>query len=290
MRNCPACHGVSRSSRGEKDGFPLSRCDSCRTLYVSDPPTAQDLATLYDAYYEDAQLSCPPFLDQRLGAVVRSLSSYRRLNRWLDVGFGAGLLLRAARRGGWEVVGTEIAAPAWEKMKDEGFDVHLGELQDCTLAEGGFDIVSMVEVLEHVDDPAELVEKARRLLRPGGVLYFTTPNAGSLSYRLLGKRWSVVTPPHHLQLFSTKGVEALLTGAGFEIVRIERVGINPTEFSSALPGRGPISSSKRVESAQRLNENLLSSPWKRSLRSGINRTLSITNLGDTLKVVGRLVD
>lgn len=290
MRNCPACDSDSRTSRGEKDGFSLSRCGFCRTLYVSNLPTAEDLADLYDVYYEDAQLTCPPFLDQRLGAVVESLSSQRRLNRWLDVGFGAGLLLRAAKRGGWQVVGTEVAAPAWEKMKKDGFDVRLGELQECDLEEGDFDIVSMVEVLEHVEDPAVLVAEAARLLRPGGALYFTTPNVGSLPYRLLGKRWSVVTPPHHLQLFSTDGIESLLARAGFKVVKTERVGLNPAEFTSVLPRRGSISSSHRVESAQRLNETLLSSSWKRKLRNAANRTLSITGLGETLKVVGRLED
>lgn len=255
---------------------------------MSNLPTAEDLADLYDVYYEDAQLTCPPFLGQRLQAVVESLSSHRRLNRWLDVGFGAGLLLRAAKRGGWQVVGTEVAAPAWEKMKKDGFDVRLGELHECDLEERGFDVVSMVEVLEHVENPSALVAEAAGLLRPGGILYFTTPNVGSLSYRVLGKRWSVVTPPHHLQLFSTNGVESLLARAGFEVITTERVGLNPAEFKSVLPRRGPISNSHRVESAQRLNETLLSSSWKRTLRTAANRTLSVTGLGETLKVVGRL--
>jgi 2-polyprenyl-3-methyl-5-hydroxy-6-metoxy-1,4-benzoquinol methylase len=287
MRDCPACDNESRRRRGEKDGFQLSQCDSCHTLYVNELPTAEELAALYEVYYEDAQLSPPPFVSQRLDVVVDHLAPHRELNRWLDVGFGAGLLLQAAKRGGWDVAGTEVANPAFEQMRDEGFEVYLGEIGKCGLPAGSFDVVSMVEVLEHVDDPVKLVAEAGRLLRPGGVLYFTTPNIGSLSYRLLGKRWSVVTPPHHLQLFSKIGIEIMLGRAGFKALEVERVGVNPNEFTSVLPKRGSISANQRVESAHRLNESMLSSSWKRALRTGLNRTLSATGTGDTLKVVGR---
>ena len=289
MRDCPACDSKSRRPRGEKDGFRLSQCESCKTLYVETPPTAEELAAIYDVYYNDAQLTCPPFLAQRVDAVAEHLAPQRELNRWLDVGFGAGMLLQAAKRGGWDVAGTEIATPAFEQMKDEGFEVYLGEIGECGLPAGSFDVVSMVEVLEHVDDPVALVTEASRLLRPGGALYLTTPNIGSLTYRLLGKTWSVVTPPHHLQLFSKVGIEAMLGRGGFETIEVERVGLNPNEFFAALPGRRSISASERVESAHQLNQKMLSSSWKRSLRTTINLTLSTTGTGETLKVIGRKV-
>jgi 2-polyprenyl-3-methyl-5-hydroxy-6-metoxy-1,4-benzoquinol methylase len=66
----------------------------------------------------------------------------------------------------------------------------------------------MVEVLEHAREPRTLIRAARQLLRPGGSFYVTTPHARGLSERLLGMKWSVVSPPEHLQLFSICAVES----------------------------------------------------------------------------------
>ena len=229
----------------------------------------------------------PPFVAQRLDVVVKHLGPHRQCHRWLGVGFGVGLLLQAARRGGWNVAGVEAATPAFELMRDKGFNVHLGGINEWGLSVGSFDVVSMVEATEHVDDPVSLVAEAGRLPRPGGALYLTTPNIGSLPYRVLARSWSVVTPPHHLQLYWKTGMNAMPVRAGFETIEVEWVGIDPGEFISALPGCRPISSKKRVESAHRLNRTVLSSPFKRELSGPLNRTLSDSGTGDTLKAVAR---
>ena len=61
-------------------------------------------------------------------------------------------------------------------------------------------MVSLVEVVEHVDDPAAVVQAARHLIRPGGAMYITTPHGRGVSARLLRSGWSAVAPPEHLQL------------------------------------------------------------------------------------------
>jgi 2-polyprenyl-3-methyl-5-hydroxy-6-metoxy-1,4-benzoquinol methylase len=122
--------------------------------------------------------------------------------------------MRAARTGGWTVVGTEVAQGAAEAVRSEGFDVHLGELAEVDLDEESFDVISLVEVLEHVNDPAGLIHDAKRLLRPGGAVYVTTPHGRGISARVLGDRWSAVAPPEHLQIFSVRGLETALARAG----------------------------------------------------------------------------
>jgi len=285
VRSCPACESTLLSDRGVKADFPLVQCTACSTLFTENLPTEEDLAALYDIYYDEAKLECPGFLYGRLDEVVRHLEDYRRLNRWLDVGFGAGLLMLSAERLGWQPIGTEVSEAAFVRMRDRGLEVHLGDLESCGFSAESFDVVSMVEVIEHVNDPLALIGEAARLLRPGGGLYLTTPNSQSLSYRTLRNEWSVVTPPHHLQLFSLKGVEAMLSRVGLTVVKAERVALNPSEFRALLPGQDSISAEVRVESAHQLNERMLASPLRRKVRGGLNRTLSLFGIGDTLKVL-----
>ncbi len=78
---------------------------------------------------------------------------------------------------------------------------------------GTFDVVTMIEVIEHVFDPIAVLQHARRLLKPNGILYLTTGNARPYRNRLL--RWPYVIPEIHLGYFEPVSLEAALTRAGF---------------------------------------------------------------------------
>ena len=87
------------------------------------------------------------------GRRIRAIPATR--GRWLDVGCGAGALMRAAAGRGWTAVGTEVAPRALPKpCGPDGFEVHLGELEALGSPEQSFDVVTLVEVVEHVPEPA----------------------------------------------------------------------------------------------------------------------------------------
>jgi transposase len=73
----------------------------------------------------------------------------------------------------------------------------------------------VVELIEHVFLPRLFLTSAFRWLRPGGLLYVTTPNVSSLNYRALGIEWSIVAPPDHLTLWTRRGLGWALRDAGF---------------------------------------------------------------------------
>ena len=145
----------------------------------------------------------PEFV-RRLAETISSLD--RGLIRGLDIGCRAGTLLRSAGNHGCEAVGTEVAATAGESGRAAGLDARLGETADLALPLRGFDVISMVEAIEHARDPHDLL--VARLVRPGGAVYLTTPHGRSLSTRLLRTRWRVVASPEHLHPFSIAGMRA----------------------------------------------------------------------------------
>ena len=283
-RPCPACDGRSGLPAGSANGFGIVRCAACGTVFTAALPAAAD-AMDYGGQ-QSAGAAIPAFVEERLGRVVAEFEPYRSLNRWLDVGCGAGTLLRAAAGRGWAAVGTEVAPGRAEAVRATGLEVHLGELDELDLDEGGFDVVSLVEVVEHVEAPAALVQSAARLLRPGGAMYLTTPHGRGLSARMLGSGWTVVAPPEHLQLFSVKGIRALLSRAGLDTKRIRTHAVNPHELLGALRRRGGkvTTSSERKQTGYRLNESLSGNRAGAVAKSLANGTLSALRLGDTLKV------
>jgi SAM-dependent methyltransferase len=284
MRSCPACGELSAKKIGVLQDFEMVRCNDCGTVFTSVLPSSQEEAEDYSAYYHEGNLVVPDFVAERLDQLVSGFDRYRRRNRWLDVGCGAGTLLRAAGNRGWDAVGTEVSAGAVDAGRSQGLDVRLGELADLGLDPAGFDVVSLVEVLEHVPEPRDLLSAAAGLVRPGGVLYVTTPHGRGISARLLGTRWSVMAPPEHLQLLSAEGLRRLTLETGMRPLRLRTEAVNPRELLAALRRDGDIGGGERVKSGYRLNEALSTRRSGRVAKAAVNSALNATRLGDALKL------
>lgn len=147
-------------------------------------------------------------------------------------------------------------------------------------------------MLEHVPQPQALLREVTRILRPGGLFWATTPHGRGLSARALKMDWSTISPPEHLQLLSTHGAKTLLASVGFHRVGVSTQGINPYEILHVLrQRRAQFSESEqkgdsfsRVDSGYQLNEYLTGSPSRRLIKQSANALLSVTQLGDSLKI------
>lgn len=279
-RACPICGSAGWTEAiGTKAGFAWGRCRRCRLQYVGIGPDV-DLREHYEGYYGDDSPVVPDFVRSRISQLVRSFEPYRSTNRLLDVGFGAGWLLRAGAHQGWSCWGTELVAESIETARKAGWHVFEGDLRDASLPAGHFDVITFVEVLEHLPDPLTYLKQAARLLRPGGLLYGTTPNAQGANARLLGLDWSVYTPPEHLQLFTLRALRNALEAAGLDLVQARVEGLNPVELVRRRRRPGPID---RIEAGYELNEKLVGSRLGSALKSTANRLLTRSRLGDSLK-------
>ena len=206
----------------------------CGVVWLDPRPTIDDVGKAYQNYYTHDQTNHAQ--QTRLARIVRSIlhtlsisllglrSERRRYKcmylsqtvpgRLLEVGCGNGKRLARMRALGWDVTGQEIDPVASEYVRKKGIPVHLGPLETMETA-GGFDVVILSHVIEHVHDPVALLMMCYRQLKENGLLVLLTPNAASYGHRKFGAAWRGLESPRHIHLFTCKTLIRLAQKSGF---------------------------------------------------------------------------
>jgi SAM-dependent methyltransferase len=277
---CPSCGSGPPDPLNRYAHAHLMHCPSCDLVFAGLIPTDRDLDTAYDDYghaWIDSTITRDRYRD-----LLRSFEPHRQTNRILDFGCGAGFFLEEARAAGWEVFGNEYSGHAIHLALAKGLDVRRGALADANFGSAAFDVATAFEVFEHLRDPVHEAAELARVLRPGGLLYGTTPNFNSLSRRLLGPRWNVIEYPEHLCYFTSRAIESWLRRSGFKPARIETTGLSVGRLRRSLGVSAPGNS--QAETDEALRSAIEGSHVLARAKTLANLALSTAGLGDTLKV------
>jgi SAM-dependent methyltransferase len=211
------------------DAFEVCHCPGCGLAVTLPQPDREALAYGYPPGYHrgPAGRRFPRGVEwlQRLLYARRARAVERlvggRTGRVLDVGCGPGFLLDAFRRRGWEPQGTELTeGAAAHARRVLGIPVHVGPLESWPWPESSFDAVAMWHVLEHWPDPRVALDRAARLLRPGGVLLVGVPDFGSPEARWAAGAWFHLDVPRHLVHLTRRSLAGMLAGAGLEVRQV----------------------------------------------------------------------
>jgi 2-polyprenyl-6-hydroxyphenyl methylase / 3-demethylubiquinone-9 3-methyltransferase len=154
----------------------------------------------------------------------------------LDVGCGAGLLCEPLARLGAKVSGVDAApenieaARAHAKLSGLDIDYRAGELAEQKL--GKFDLVTSMEVIEHVADPATFIAGLATHLKPDGLMILSTPNRTAASKVFLveaAERLGQVPRGTHDwdQFLTPDELTALLTDAGLDVIEMQGIAMSP---------------------------------------------------------------
>ena len=235
--DCPVCRSGATAHFAVVDGYSFIRCRECGHLYLHDGVPEAFLANAYgaayygqcdgeaeklgyDDYLRDSQKRMRGF-DQRLADLERYVS---RPGRLLDFGCAVGLFVRVAQDRGWQAIGYDRSEWATAYGRDKlGVTLHGGEMPQ--FEEQSFDLVTMWDCIEHLNEPRQVLVKIRRWLRPGGILAVNTVNSSSLGARLAGSAWRHIAPPLHIHLFSAGSLSRLVSDVGFSTLRRTGEGI-----------------------------------------------------------------
>jgi SAM-dependent methyltransferase len=229
---CPIC-GTAAPIWIARDGRTLLRCASCPFAWMREGVMrTHEGQSIYEAAGDI-------FLDGSQADYYQdetTIDSARQKVRWvesfvprgaalLDVGANIGLFVREAAQS-YNALGIEPSADIVRHAVERiGARLETASIDDLSARYAArFDAVTLFDVIEHLGEPAAGLKQIRDALRPGGYLFITTPDLGSLAARLAGSHWHYIDMDEHVALFSLASLRRLLDREGFDVRQVRTIG------------------------------------------------------------------
>lgn len=258
----------------------LVTCSTCGMVFTAWEPTAAELGDYYSNYPAVDNIS--PVTLLRYDELLNAFAAFRKHGRIMDVGCGGGHFLAQAKRKGWSVQGTEYGAKPLQACREKGIPVTEGALDPADHAPDHFDVICSFEVIEHVTDPVGEVGKMLQLLRPGGLLYLTTPNFNCLARRYAPDNWNVASYPEHLNYFTPRTMHHMLHDHRLKKRWLKTTGISIERWISKHKATPDLKA--EAHRTQEEFRSKMETRWHLKLGKVLmNGALDVLSLGDSMK-------
>lgn len=235
--SCPVCNSnsyrelfklIKSRCNPQRPVDTFVKCAQCGLVYIN--PRILFPVRMLKGHSQEESLEDIDFhanmrlSDYEFAEDLERIREFKPTGRLLEIGSATGAFLSLASKAGYYTLGVEPRARYVEYARHRfGVDVLVGLIgdprQSIELPADEFDVVVMLAVIEHVLDVQKFIQALHRFLRPGGVLYFMTPDVESLYARIYGLRWNHYHVSWHHQFFSKCSLQRLLSDNGFHILK-----------------------------------------------------------------------
>ena len=221
---CPACATETRHVLlWRKNGCDVVKCAACglgSAAAEKFDPAAYYTAAYFDGTAADGYADyagSESVIRAEFGGIVEALRRIVPHGKLLEIGAAYGFFLMEAQAY-FDVRGVEMADEAAAFARSRGLNVISGPATREVFAQGGpVDAVVMLDAIEHLEDPAAVVQLCAEHLKPGGVVLITTGDFGAPLARLSGSRWRLMTPPQHLWYFTPNSLGKMAARFGLRV-------------------------------------------------------------------------
>jgi 2-polyprenyl-3-methyl-5-hydroxy-6-metoxy-1,4-benzoquinol methylase len=208
--------------------FQVVRCSHCGVFYQWPRLPWDQLQAYYQGDYDSyvRALSDDPSLLRRLIRRIYTIKMRRFVERFhtsgtlLDIGCGTGSFLEEMQMSGkWRLHAVEPTSSAAIYVRERfGIPVINERIELVSLPERTFDVVTMWNVFEHLEDPKLTVQKVYRSLKQDGIVIVAVPNYESISRVVFGRYWCGWDLPRHLFVFPRTTLIWLFKQNGFTVL------------------------------------------------------------------------
>ena len=249
--NCPVCEKSNWDflyiSEYNKFNLPIYKCKTCnlQTIYpksIFDPKdiyTEEYYAGKAEYKYKDERKT-ERFDSYVWDARLKNIKKFKNNGNFLDVGSSFGGFLKRAKLAGFETYGIEISEYSSMYANSQGIQTYNGSFLDNPYPDNFFDVITLVEVIEHLEKPKEVFKKLYSQLRKDGLLLLQTANFDGKQAISEGKNYHYYLPGH-LYYYSRSNLEKILKDLGFSKI-IMYYGVDFSLLPKLLKSRGSFQS------------------------------------------------
>ena len=219
MTQCRICKAEDLTFKYNVKESTLYKCSSCGYVQVEEQPSEDELNAIYsDSFFDNVKYNDDANQEKENWRRLAFISRYLppdglSKQKILDFGCASGDFIQAAKPF-YEMWGHDFSPYAIEKARQLNPDIfwHFssGTHEKLDFPHEFFDAIVTWDVVEHLWDPVSVCERLLRYLKPGGFLFISTPDIGTLTASLTRKYWAFMTPPEHLGFFSKKSISFFL--------------------------------------------------------------------------------
>lgn len=198
----------------------LISCRACGLVYAN--PRDAGIKDFYRKVTDEAYLESWEERAVTFRKHLKILAEHKpERGRLLDLGCYAGIFLNEAKKDGYDVTGVEISewAADYAKKKTQA-RVLSGSWDEVSFPEGSFDVVTMWDIVEHLEDPSACLKKVRGWLKEGGIIAISTHDIKGWFAGLMGRRYLWLMR-FHIYHFEPKTLKEMLARNGFEVLSIK---------------------------------------------------------------------
>ena len=281
-----------QSKNSCSDSIFAYRCNDCNCIFLGKlsseyKPELYEYYRIYQGQTKDVLFNSLTTLSYH--RVLDLISLYSTGKDILDVGCGKGDFVYAGRQAGWNVNGIELSQTAVEIAQSFDLPVKKIDFFSSSIYPDSYDIVTMFEVLEHLSDPVKFINRAAEIVKPGGLIYLTTPNYESFDRWILGISWPVIHR-EHLTYFSPKTLNSvIINNTNLNILHLETRNLS-IQFLHRIVEIFQVNKNKQkdylVPYSNDVNEKIrksleVSLPLQ-LIKRLVNKALNITSSGSTI--------
>lgn len=252
MTICPVCGSREWKTRYRIEQWNIDECRLCAFTRIDPFPARSTRSECYSKEKIDKRNTAEKNFFQKLSRVLKgsfgmvtkrskSRIFYKKLRKYLsggsrvlDIGCGDGSFLKLAKKD-FTCTGIEISEHlASLARKQDDIEVITGNFINTDFSKEKYNGITMISLLEHLDDPEQALNKCLELLDVKGILLMKTVNYSCLNRSIKRERWTGFRPPDHMIYFNPANLRMLLQKIGFSRINISAWPFNDNMYCEAI--------------------------------------------------------
>lgn len=200
----------------------IFQCQNCGIIFEKSDEIKKKLISYYSHFHDQEYEDECENRAITFRKIISTIEEKKSSGNLLDIGCATGMFLAEAKNRGYEVYGVEPSSWAAKIAKEKHhLNVSIDNIEKLCLPENFFDIITLIDTIEHFYNPQGVFQKISHVIKKGGLLCIVTPNIKSIVAKILKDRWWHIRPSH-LFYFSPKTVDYLLKKWNFEIISVKQ--------------------------------------------------------------------